>query len=155
MMTPVEITSEAFVQGTRIPDEYTCKGANISPPLSFGAFPAGTQSVVVLCDDPDAPSGLFTHWILYNIPKNTDMIRKGVPKKPVLPDGSRHGTNSYGRMEYSGPCPPPGKSHHYHFEVYALDALLALRAMVSRKEIGHAMENRVLGKGSLMGIFSR
>jgi Raf kinase inhibitor-like YbhB/YbcL family protein len=155
MMTPVEITSEAFVQGTRIPDEYTCKGANISPPLSFGAFPAGTQSVVVLCDDPDAPSGLFTHWILYNIPKNTDMIRKGVPKKPVLPDGSRHGTNSYGRMEYSGPCPPPGKSHHYHFEVYALDALLALRAPVSRKEMGHAMENRVLGKGSLMGIFSR
>jgi hypothetical protein len=153
-MKTIEITSEAFVNGARIPDEYTCKGANLSPPLSFGAFPEGTQSIVVICDDPDAPSGLFTHWILYNIPKSVTMIPKGVPKKPVLIDGSRHGTNSYGRMEYSGPCCPVGTTHHYHFEIYALESLLALRAPVTRKDIGRAMEGHVLGKGMLTGLFS-
>jgi hypothetical protein len=154
-MTTIEITSEAFSQGARIPDEYTCKGANVSPPLSFGSLPAGTQSIVVICDDPDAPSGLFTHWILYNIPKETKRIQKGVARKPVLIDGSRHGTNTYGRMEYSGPCAPPGIPHHYHFYIYALDIILALRAPVTRKEIGNAMEGHILGKGSLMGLFSR
>ncbi len=154
-MTPIEITSEAFGRGARIPDEYTCKGANVSPPLSFGSLPAGTQSLVVICDDPDAPSGLFTHWILYNVPKDAKQIQKGVLKKPVLIDGSRHGINSYGRMEYSGPCAPPGKPHHYHFDIYALDTMLALRAPVTRKEIGNAMEGHMLGKGSLMGLFSR
>jgi Raf kinase inhibitor-like YbhB/YbcL family protein len=154
-MKPIEITSESFVNGARIPDEFTCKGTNLSPPLSFGAFPENTKSAVVICDDPDAPSGLFTHWILYNIPKDVRMISKGVPKKPVLIDGSRHGTNSYGRMEYSGPCCPAGTTHHYHFEIYALDSLLTLRAPVTRKEIGKAMEGHVLGKGTLKGLFSR
>jgi len=154
-MTTIEITSDAFGQGARIPDVYTCKGANVSPTLSFGPFPSGTQSVVVICDDPDAPSGLFTHWILYNVPKDAKHIQRGVPKKPVLIDGSRHGTNSYGRMEYSGPCAPPGKPHHYHFDVYALDILLALRAPVARKEIGNAMEGHIIGKGELIGLFSR
>jgi hypothetical protein len=110
-MATIEITSEAFTQGVRIPDEYTCKGAK--------------------------------------------RIQKGVARKPVLIDGSRHGTNSYGRMEYSGPCAPPGKPHHYHFDIYALDTILALRAPVTRKEIGNAMEGHILGKGSLMGLFSR
>jgi hypothetical protein len=154
-MTPIEIRSEAFAEGAQIPDEYTCKGANISPLLSFGSLPAGTQSLAVMCDDPDAPSGLFTHWILYNIPREVTMLRKGVPKKPVLADGSRHGANSYGRMEYSGPCAPPGKPHHYHFDVYALDITLALRAPATRKEIGKAMEGHILGKGSLTGLFAR
>ena len=154
-MKPIEITSEAFANEARVPDEYTCKGANLSPPLSFGVFPEGTKSVVVICDDPDAPSGLFTHWILYNIPKEVKMIPKGVPKKPVLIDGSRHGTNSYGRMEYNGPCCPAGTTHHYHFEIYALDILLPLRAALTRKEIGKAMESHVLGKGTLTGLFSR
>jgi Raf kinase inhibitor-like YbhB/YbcL family protein len=154
-MKPIEMTSEAFANGARIPDEYTCNGANLSPPLSFGAFPEGTKSIVIICDDPDAPSGLFTHWILYNIPKDVSMIQKGVPKKPVLIDGSRHGMNSYGRMEYSGPCCPQGCTHHYHFDVYALDVLLPLRAPVTRKEIGKAMEGHVLGRGTLTGLFSR
>jgi Raf kinase inhibitor-like YbhB/YbcL family protein len=154
-MTAIDITSEAFGQGARIPDEYTCKGANISPPLSFGSLPSGTQSIVVICDDPDAPSGLFTHWILYNIPENTKKIQKGVPKKPVLNDGSRHGSNSYGRMEYSGPCPPSGKNHHYQFAVYALDTVLAVRAPVTRKDIGSMMEDHIIGKGELTALFSR
>ncbi|HMZ32287.1 MAG: YbhB/YbcL family Raf kinase inhibitor-like protein [Methanomicrobiales archaeon] len=154
-MNPIEITSEAFREGARIPDEFTCKGANLSPPISFGPMPPGTKSIVVICDDPDAPSGLFTHWILYNIPAGTEHISKGVPKKPVLIDGSRHGTNSYGRMEYSGPACPPGTTHHYHFDAYALDMVLALRAPVTRRDIGHAMEGHILGNGSLIGLFSR
>jgi len=154
-MMPIEITSQAFGQDDRIPDEYTCKGANVSPPLSIGAPPPGTKSMVIICDDPDAPSGLFTHWILYNIPPGTTKIGKGVPRKPVLSDGSRHGTNSYGKMEYSGPCCPQGTTHHYHFEVYALDTILALRAPVMRREIGKAMEGHILARGSFVGLFSR
>ncbi len=79
-MNPIEITSEAFREGARIPDEFTCKGANLSPPISFGPMPPGTKSIVVICDDPDAPSGLFTHWILYNIPAGTEHISKECPK---------------------------------------------------------------------------
>lgn len=154
-MKMIEIASEGFRDGERIPDEYTCKGASLSPPLSFGPAPPGTESLVVICDDPDAPSGLFTHWILYNIPPSTRQVAKGVAKKPALIDGSRHGMNNYGRLEYSGPCAPPGNPHHYHFDLFALDLVLSLRAPVSRKEIGKAMEGHILGKGSLVGLFAR
>lgn len=154
-MKMIEIASEAFRDGERIPDEYTCKGTNISPPLSLGPAPPGTESLVIICDDPDAPSGLFTHWILYNIPGGTRQIAKGVPRKPVLTDGSRHGMNNYGRLEYSGPCAPQGKPHRYRFDLSALDIVLALRAPVTRKDIGEAMEGHILGKGSLTCLFAR
>ena len=154
-MESLAITSEAFYSGARIPDAFTCTGENISPPLSFGPFPAGTRSLVVICEDPDAPSGNFVHWILYNIPPATTGLARGVPRKLVLPDGSAHGLNDFGRMEYSGPCPPPGKPHRYYFRLSALDTLLHLRAPVTRKSIGAAMAGHTLNNGELMGTFSR
>lgn len=154
-MESVTITSEAFATGARIPDAFTCSGENVSPPLSFGAFPAGTKSAVVICEDPDCATGIFIHWILYNIPPGTSGLSRGVPRKLVLPDGSAHGLNDFGRMEYGGPCPPPGKPHRYFFRLLALDTLLHLRAPVTRKSIGAAMDGHILANGELMGTFSR
>ena len=154
-METIRISSDAFANGARIPDTYTCSGENISPPLAFGPFPAGTKSLVVVCEDPDCASGTFIHWILYNIPPSTTGLEGGVPRKLVLPDGSAHGLNDFGRMEYGGPCPPPGKPHRYSFLLLALDTVLHLRAPVTRKSIGAAIEGHILAKGELVGIFSR
>jgi Raf kinase inhibitor-like YbhB/YbcL family protein len=154
-MKTLELTSPAFTPGARIPPEFTCTGKNDSPPLSWGSVPDGTASCAIICEDPDAPSGTFIHWILYNIPPGTTSLPRGIPRKPVLSDGSAQGLNDFGRLEYGGPCPPPGKPHRYFFRLSALDTPLHIRAPVTRKSIGAAMEGHILGKGELMGIFSR
>ena len=154
-MKTLELTSPAFAPGARIPPDFTCTGTNDSPPLSWGPAPGNTASLTMICEDPDCPTGMFIHWILYNIPPGTTGLPRGVPRKPVLPDGSAHGLNDFGRMEYGGPCPPPGKPHRYFFRISALDTFLHLRAPVTRKSIGAAMEGHVVGKGELVGLFSR
>lgn len=154
-MKTIELSSPAFSAGARIPPEFTCSGADVSPPLSWGPVPDGTASLVLICEDPDCPTGMFIHWILYNIPPGTSALPRAIPRKPVLPDGSAHGLNDFGRMEYGGPCPPPGKPHRYFFRLFALDTALHLRAPVTRKSIGAAMEGHVTGHGELMGTFGR
>jgi Raf kinase inhibitor-like YbhB/YbcL family protein len=155
VMETIKVSSDAFESGEQVPAEYTCKGSNISPPLSWSDVPQGTKSIVIILEDPDSPGGLFTHWILYNIPPDHRDIRSRVDKKPVLMDGSRHGLNNFGKMEYGGPCPPPGTAHRYFVRVFALDTPLALRAPVTRKVIDDAMAGHVLAKGELMGKFRR
>lgn len=154
-MQTLELRSPAFSNGDRIPAEFTCTGRNNSPPLSWGQVPKGTSSLVIICEDPDCPTGVFIHWILYNIPPSIESIPGGIPRRPVFPDGSAHGLNDFGKMEYGGPCPPPGNPHRYFFRLFALDTLLKLRAPVTRKSIGAAMGEHVIGKGELMGTFSR
>lgn len=153
-MTAFEITSEAFPNGGTIPTDFTCSGKNESPPFSWTGAPAGTKSYVLVCDDPDS-SNNFVHWILYNIPFNALGLPKGIPKKPVTVDGMRHGMNNYGRMEYGGPCPPPGKPHRYVFRLSALDTVLALNAPVTREVLKKAMAGHVLGETEYMGKFGR
>lgn len=154
-MAEIPISSDAFAEGERIPAQFSCGGENISPPLSWGDPPAGTKSLAVICDDPDAPSGLFTHWVLVNIPPNSRGLSGGVKKSPVLDDGSIHGANSYGKLEYSGPCPPPGRPHRYYFRIYALDIPLKLRSPADRRAVDNAMKGHILAEGELLGIFSR
>lgn len=154
-MAQIDVTSAAFRAGERIPADYACTGKNESPPLSWQGVPYGTRSITIICEDPDCSTGTFIHWILYNIPPGMKGLDRGVPKKPVLPDGSAHGLNDFGKMEYGGPCPPPGKPHRYVFRVFALDAPLALRSPVTRKGITAAMTGHILGQGELVGIFSR
>jgi Raf kinase inhibitor-like YbhB/YbcL family protein len=151
----IELTSPALTAGGRIPPVFTCIGKNDSPPLSFGTAPEGTASLAVICEDPDAPSGTFTHWILYNIPPGTTSLPQGIAQKLVFPDGSTHGLNDFGKTGYGGPCPPPGKPHRYFFHLYALDTTLDLRAPVTRKIIDAAMQGHILGQGELMGTFGR
>lgn len=154
-MAEIPISSDAFAEGERIPVQYSCSGENISPPLSWGDPPAGTESLAVICDDPDAPGGLFTHWVLVNIPPDSRGLPGGVKRTPLLDDGSIHGANSYGKLEYSGPCPPPGRPHRYYFHIYALDIPLKLRSPADRRAVENAMKGHILAEGSCMGIFSR
>ncbi|HUU75353.1 MAG TPA: YbhB/YbcL family Raf kinase inhibitor-like protein [Methanoregulaceae archaeon] len=154
-MKTISVSSDAFLEGERVPSRYTCSGKNVSPALSWGEPPEGTKSLALICDDPDAPSGLFTHWVLYDIPPDRRGLPEGVKKAPVLDDGSRHGVNNFGKIEYSGPCPPPGKPHRYFFRIFALDTLLNLRSPADRRTVDNTMKGHVLATGELMGTFAR
>jgi len=149
-----ELTSTAFGPGESIPGTYTCDGADISPPLQWGDPPQGTQSLVLISDDPDAPMGTWVHWVLFNIPAGARELSEGLPKDAELPDGSRHGQNSWKRSDYGGPCPPSG-THRYFFKLYALDTVLDLSAGASEKQVLRAMEGHILAEAELMGVYSR
>jgi Raf kinase inhibitor-like YbhB/YbcL family protein len=154
-MVTISIKSDAFAEGERIPTKYTCSGEDISPALSWGNPPAGTESLALICDDPDCPTGLFTHWMLVNIPPDRRGLPEGVKKSPALEDGSIHGANSFGKLGYNGPCPPPGKPHRYYYHIYALDIQLKLRSPADRRAVDAAMKGHVLATGEYMGVFSR
>ncbi len=154
-MDRIVVTTAAFKDGNEIPAEYTCSGKNVSPAFEWSGIPDTAMSIAVIMDDPDAPSGLFTHWILFNIPPEKSRLDSGIPKKPIFEDGSMHGTNSFGRAEYGGPCPPPGKPHRYFLKVYALDTKFSLRAPATRNVIDSAMKGHILAGGSVMGTFRR
>ncbi|WP_276496281.1 YbhB/YbcL family Raf kinase inhibitor-like protein [Pontibacter litorisediminis] len=142
----LQLSSPAFSAGETIPEKYTCDGEDINPPLEIGDFPAGTQSLVLLVDDPDAPSGSWTHWLVYDIPLIHIIEERSVP--------GIVGVNSFGNMNYGGPCPPIG-THRYFFRVYALDTRLALSGGRTKEEIFTQMENHIIGSGELMGLYSQ
>lgn len=151
----IALTSLAFQHGETIPEDYTCEGQNLSPPLAWAEVPAGTQSLALLCEDPDAPGGLFVHWALYNLPATVDSLMEGVPPLPSLANGARQGKNGFGRVGYDGPCPPPGSTHRYFFRLYALDTVLDLPPEATREQLLKAMEGHILAWGELMGRFGR
>jgi Raf kinase inhibitor-like YbhB/YbcL family protein len=136
--------------GGKIALEYTCEGDDLSPPLSWEAPPAGTKSQALIVDDPDAPGGVFTHWVLYGLAANTRDLRRG-----MAPAGARQGKNDFGTVGYRGPCPPPGKSHRYVFTLYALDQPLDLPAGASVAELQRAMKGHVVGQAKTHGMFGR
>ncbi|KQC05274.1 MAG: hypothetical protein APR53_02335 [Methanoculleus sp. SDB] len=149
------VTSAAFADGGLIPSEYTCDGENLSPPLAFGGVPDGAVSLVLIADDPDAPFGTYTHWILYAVPPGTRVLPAGIGVSADLPDGSMQGKNAAGVFGYSGPCPPPGNPHRYFFRIYALDIVPAIPGTADRPAVLAAMEGHVLAAGELMGRYGR
>ncbi len=149
-----ELTSSAFAQGETIPVRYTCDGDDVSPPLEWGDPPEGTQSFALANDDPDAPAGIWDHWILFNLPGEARSLPEGVPSDAELPDGSRQGQNSWRRLGYGGPCPPSG-THRYFFKLYALDTTLDLASGANKKQLLQAMEGHILGQAELIGVYSR
>ena len=151
---PFELTSTAFTPGEPIPRKYTCDGEDISPPLRWSDPPQDTQSFALIDDDPDAPRGTWVHWVLYNLPAETRALPEAVPPDANLPDGSRHGQNTWPRLGYGGPCPPSG-THRYFFKLYALDAVLDLASGASKKQLLRAMEGHILGQAELMGVHTR
>jgi Raf kinase inhibitor-like YbhB/YbcL family protein len=151
----IQLTSPAFTQGSAIPSVYTCEGEDISPPLVWSGGPVERRSLALVCDDPDAPRGTWDHWVLYNLPGQAAELAQGVPKVPELPSGARHGRNSWGKLGYGGPCPPPGKPHRYFFRLYALDIVLNLPPGASKTELERAMTDHILGQGTLMGTYQR
>jgi Raf kinase inhibitor-like YbhB/YbcL family protein len=150
-----EFTSTAFTGGGGIPEKYTCDGADVSPALNWHDAPAGTQSFALIADDPDAPAGTWTHWIIWNIPAKTTKLPEGVPKVGEASDGVRQGKNDFKRIGYGGPCPPAGKPHRYFFKLYALKAKLDLNAGASRGELESAMKGNVLSQTEWMGTYGR
>jgi hypothetical protein len=153
--TTIELTSTAFVAGEPIPQTYTCDGADISPPLSWGEPPDGTQSFALIMDDPDAPVGTFVHWIAFNIPAGTSSLPEDVPAQEQIPGGGLQGKNSFRNLGYGGPCPPSGSTHEYVFKLYALDTTLDLEAGANKRSLVNAMEGYILARAELTGEYTR
>jgi Raf kinase inhibitor-like YbhB/YbcL family protein len=150
----LEVKSSIFNEGGMIPEKYTCDGSNVSPPLSWSGVPEGTQSLALISDDPDAPVGIWVHWVIFNIPPDVKELGENIPPDKFLPNGSRQGNNDFKKIGYGGPCPPRG-THRYYFKLYALDKKLDLDAGATKKELLQAMEGHILDESQLMGKYSR
>jgi Raf kinase inhibitor-like YbhB/YbcL family protein len=150
----ITITSSAFQDGGMIPSKYTCDGQDISPPLTWEGVPAGTKSLALISDDPDAPMGTWVHWVMYNIPPDIGELPENVPMDEVLSNGAKQGLTDFRRVGYGGPCPPSG-THRYFFKIYALDIVTDLDAGATKKQLLAAMKGHILAEGQLIGKYKR
>lgn len=144
------LESPAFKLNTMIPAQYTCNGADQSPPLNWRAAPPKTQSFALVVEDPDAPSGTWTHWVLFNIPPNILKLDAGSP----VPAGAMSAKNSWGSLNYRGPCPPFG-AHRYIFKLYAMDNVLSLGVEQEPDTVLQAMTGHVLDSTELIGLYQK
>jgi hypothetical protein len=152
------LTSPAFKPDDRIPTKYTGEGADVSPPLEWSDPPEGAKSFALICDDPDAPMGTWDHWLLWNLAGDLRKLPENVAKTETVAalGGARQGKNSWPKIGYNGPMPPKGHgTHHYHFDLYALDTALDLKTGADKKALLAAMKGHILGKATLMGTYSR
>ncbi len=149
-MDSLKVTSPSFREGEMIPGKFTCDGENISPEIRWEDFSEDTKSLALICDDPDAPSGDFVHWVVYNIPSKID----GFGENAEISEIADLGMTDYGRKGYGGPCPPYG-THHYHFKVYALDEMIETEKDLDKYDLLDKMEGHVLAKGEIVGLYKR
>ena len=154
----LKLNSTAFSHNSEIPKRYTCDDADLSPPLSWSDLPAGTQSLALIVDDPDAPDPAapkmtWVHWVLYNIPPTATGLAEGIKSKD-LPAGTREGMNDWKRTGYGGPCPPKGR-HRYFHKLYALDVLLPDLGKATKVKLEEAMKGHILGQAELIGTYQR
>jgi Raf kinase inhibitor-like YbhB/YbcL family protein len=149
------ISSPAFPHGTHIPARFTCQGDGFSPALNWGGAPDNTVSFVVLLEDPDAPAGIFTHWILFNVPGNVRSLPEGASPGGRRPAGSHEGRNSAGGTGYNAPCPPFGPAHRYYFRIFALSNMLDLKSGADREQVLGDMKGVILAQSELMGMYRR
>jgi Raf kinase inhibitor-like YbhB/YbcL family protein len=156
-MVAFTLTSPAFGAGEMIPSEFTGDGPDLSPPLAWTAPPAGTKSLALIVDDPDAPGGTWVHWILIGIPPDLGKLPEGVKgaAQPAGLGGTVSGRNDFERLGYGGPAPPRGPVHRYFFKLYALDTALALHPGVTKAEVEKTMKGHILAQAELMGRYQR
>jgi Raf kinase inhibitor-like YbhB/YbcL family protein len=152
---PLLLTTPAFPPGGEIPREYTCDGSDISPPLRWSGVPAGTASLVLVVEDPDAPTGVFRHWAAYDIPPDSPGMAPGY--RTARPTRVREARNDFGKVGYSGPCPPPGGGvHHYRFELMAIGRpTLGVPPPASVAEVLQAAQPYVVDRVELVGTYRR
>jgi Raf kinase inhibitor-like YbhB/YbcL family protein len=148
-MAALHITSPAFQNNGTIPRQYTCDGEDISPPLVIANCPKETQSIALICDDPDASIGTWVHWVLWNIDPTTKEIAEN-----AVPQGCVEGMNDFRRHSYGGPCPPSG-THRYFFKVYTLDTMLDISPNSTKTDLEQAMKGHVLAEGQIVGLYTR
>jgi Raf kinase inhibitor-like YbhB/YbcL family protein len=155
----INLESPAFADGGNIPKIYTCDGEDISPPLKWSEVPQAARSLALLVEDPDAPRGTWTHWVLFDLPADVRELPRKVPtQERVKVDSSgktaRQGTNDFGKTGYGGPCPPSG-THRYVFRLFAIDTQLTLGSKATRQDLLSALKGHVLAEGKLTGRYSR
>lgn len=148
-MSELKISSRAFSHMGMIPRKHTCDGEDVIPPLAFEGMPERTKSLALIMDDPDAPVGLWVHWVLWNIPPEASGI-----EEDAVPPGALQGKNSWGRNDYGGPCPPSG-THRYFFKLFALDSMIELAEGSTKEQLEKAMSGHILGKTEIVGIYRR
>jgi Raf kinase inhibitor-like YbhB/YbcL family protein len=152
---PFMLSSTAFAMGAEIPQQYSCKGEDMSPPLAWSGAPASTVTFAIIMDDPDAPGGDWVHWVVWNLPKSERSLPQAVARQDHMSDGGLQGKSSFRKTGYSGPCPPRGAPHRYYFRLYALDADLNLPAGANRTQLDAAMKGHVLAETGYMGTFHK
>jgi Raf kinase inhibitor-like YbhB/YbcL family protein len=146
----LQLISPAFREGATISDQYTCRGQNVSPPLNILGAPPGTKSLALVMHDPDAVGQDFLHWLMWDIPSGTENIAAN-----SVPVGAIQGPNGMGSNSYTGPCPPDGTgTHHYKFDLYALDTTLGLDSKSDRKQLESALKGHILDQTVLTGLYS-
>lgn len=153
----LKVESSAFDAGAAIPRKHTCDGGDLSPALSWSGAPESTREFAVVCDDPDAPGGTFTHWVIWGIPKSAATLPEGVAAGDEVATlaSARQGTNGFRVRGYRGPCPPPGRPHRYHFRVYALSERIDLPAGSAVERLRAAMAGHVAAEGEIVGTYGR
>lgn len=155
------LSTSVFDHNGTIPKKYTCDGDDPSPPLRWSDPPAGTKSLALIMDDPDAPPGTWVHWVLYDIPADARELAEGLAKKETLPNGVKQGLcwgvsdSQMSRVGYYGPCPPPGRPHRYYFKLYSLDAKLELPPRATKSQVEAKMKGHILAEAQLMGQYGR
>jgi len=152
---PLSLHCAAFATGQTIPQPFTGDGADVSPALGWSGVPPGTRSFALIMDDPDAPGGTWVHWVVYDLPATQTSLPEGVPTIVAVEGGARQGKNSWGKIGYGGPAPPPGAPHRYVFKLYALSGLTNLKGGVTQSTLLVAMKGKVLGEAQWLGRYGR
>ena len=145
----MKLTSPAFEYDAVIPERFTCEGIDVNPELNIEDVPSAAVSLVLIMDDPDAPPKVWEHWTVFNIPATTVKISEN-----SVPEGVQ-GMNDFKKVEWGGPCPPPGKVHHYNFKLYALDTILDLDSSATKTDVEEAMQDHILEETVLIGTYER
>ena len=151
----IQLASTAFADGQPMPVKYTADSLDISPPLAWTNAPAGTKGFALMATDPDAPSGDWTHWVIYDLPPAATSLAEDQLKVPQFRNGAKQGLNDFKKTGYNGPAPPPGKAHRYVFKLYALDKTTGLAPGATKAPLLKAIDGHVLGEGQLMGTYQR
>ena len=152
---PFALSSPSITEGKEIPGTFTCDGKDISPALSWTAPPAGTKSIALIMDDPDAPAGTWVHWVVYGVKPDAKGLPEDVKKATEVAGLCLQGKNDFGKPGYGGPCPPPGPAHNYKFKLYALSVDLTLKGGASKADLEAAIKGKILAQSTLTAKYLR
>jgi hypothetical protein len=155
MEAAMQLSSPDIVPGAEIPKAFTADGADFSPALVWHGAPGGTRAFALIVDDPDAPAGLWVHWVAFDMPVTVTGLAQGQARDGNLSAGGRQGRNSWSRLGWNGPSPPPGRPHRYFFKLYALSSPLGLAPGATAQAVTAAMKGKILAETSLMGTYGR
>jgi Raf kinase inhibitor-like YbhB/YbcL family protein len=150
----IKIKSSVFDEGQPIPTKYTCSGIDVSPPLEWNSLPDETLSIAIICEDPDAPGGTWSHWVIFNLPADTISLSEHVMSREIMDNNAIQGLNDFGKVGYGGPCPPSG-THRYYYKIYALDVKLDLPPRTTRETFLESINEHILDQGQIMGTYTR